>query len=55
MTPLDAVLIVEQGADTEEELIEAWQYLIDTGVVWHLQGFYGRCATDLIREGVCTP
>jgi|TARA_Y100000296_G_scaffold74670_1_gene93512 hypothetical protein len=42
-----------EGA-TEEEQIEAWQYLIDTGKVWSLQGFYGRTAQALIDEGVCT-
>ena len=31
----------------------AWQYLIDTGVVWRMQGFYGRTARDLIARGTC--
>jgi len=38
---------------TEEELNEAWQYLIDTGLCWKLQGWYGRCAQDLIDAGIC--
>jgi len=38
---------------TEEEQIEAWQYLIDTGLCWSLQGFYGRTATTLIEQGIC--
>lgn len=56
LTPFDAVMICEgeQPAE-EEEVIEAWQYLIDTGTVNHLQGWYGRTAHHLIREGVCTP
>lgn len=40
---------------TEEQVVEAWQFLIDTGVVWQMQGFYGRGATELITRGVCTP
>ena len=43
-----------EGA-TEEEQTEAWQYLIDTGRVWSLQGWYGRTATALIEQGVCQP
>jgi hypothetical protein len=53
----DACGIIEgfDGEDhTEEEIIEAWQYLIDTGAAWTLQGYYGRSATALIESGVCT-
>ena len=40
-----------EGASREEQ-IEAWQYLVDTGLAWSLQGWFGRTATDLIRQGV---
>lgn len=39
---------------TEELQIEAWQRLIDTGVVWQLQGSFGRQAAALIEAGICT-
>ena len=39
----------------EARQIEAWQYLIDTGLCWSLQGWYGRTATDLINAGICQP
>ena len=40
-----------EGA-TEEEQIEAWQYLHDTGKAYTLQGWYGRTATNLLAEGI---
>jgi hypothetical protein len=40
---------------TEEEQQEAWQYLIDTGLCWRLQGWYGRTAQHLIENGICSP
>ena len=42
-------------AASEETQIEAWQYLIDTGLVWQLQGCFGRRAVQLIDDGICTP
>ena len=42
-------------AECEEDYIEAWQMLIDTGTCWSLQGFFGRTATRMIEAGVCTP
>ena len=41
-------------ADNEEQVIEAWQHLIDTGLAWRLQGWFGRTAQQLIENGVCT-
>jgi hypothetical protein len=61
MTIFEATMIAEGQAETvgydpddEETLIEAWQMLIDTGVAWQLQGWFGRQAAAMIEEGVCT-
>ena len=55
MDYLTAILICEGSQDaTEDEVVAAWQHLIDTGLVWQLQGFYGRMARELIEHGVCT-
>ena len=40
-----------EGA-TEEQQIEAWQWLHDEGHAYRLQGWYGRTARDLIKEGI---
>lgn len=39
-------------ADSEEQIIQAWQYLHDTGLAYHLQGWFGRTAQDLIAKGI---
>jgi hypothetical protein len=41
-------------AESQEQVIEAWQHLIDTGLCWRLQGWFGRRARDLIDNGICT-
>ena len=38
-------------ADTEEQVLEAWQTLVDTGMAWQLHGWFGRTARHLIEEG----
>ncbi len=42
-------------AESETQVIEAWQLLIDTGMCWQLQGWFGRTAAAMIEAGVCTP
>ena len=54
MTQYEAVGIAEGfvESDSEEQVIEAWQYLVDTGLAWQLQGCFGRTAQTLIEEGI---
>lgn len=51
---LDQIMAFEQGEMEQEEVIEFFQELINTGFAWELQGFYGRTARDLINGGHCT-
>jgi hypothetical protein len=53
MNTFDAVGIVEGfiDSDSEEQVLEAWQTLVDTGMAWQLQGWFGRTARHLIEEG----
>tara|TARA_R100000008_G_scaffold86548_1_gene80102 strand:+ start:244 stop:498 length:255 start_codon:yes stop_codon:yes gene_type:complete len=57
MTDFEATMIAEgvTEAETQEQYIAAWQQLIDTGLCWRLQGWFGRTATELIAAEICKP
>lgn len=41
-------------AANEDEVIDAWQYLHDTGAAYRLQGWFGRTAKSLLDAGLIT-
>jgi len=54
--PLDCtagIIAYEQGELDESDSLELFQAMIDNGMVWSLQGSYGRTAAYLIRAGEC--
>lgn len=51
-----AINIAEGIEDASiDEQLAAWQQLVDTGLVWQLQGWYGRTAKQLIDQGLIAP
>ena len=55
MSNIEAINIAEgcQVPKDEAEYIAAWQQLIDTGLAWSLQGWFGRTAKYMIEQGFC--
>ena len=51
---LDEIIAYESGEMDQEEMVCLFQELIDSGLVWKLQGRYGRTASLLIESGRCT-
>ena len=60
MTTLQAIEIIEipsgnsDNFDDIDNKIEAYQFLIDNGIIWKLQGTFGRMAVRLIDDGSCS-
>ncbi len=52
---VNAIMRYEDGTLPMDEVIALFQYLIDTGMAWTLQGFYGCTAMGLIDAGLCEP
>ena len=52
MSIVDKIIEYETGTMTEEATIEFFQELLDTDVIDHLQGSYGRMAQRLLAAGL---
>lgn len=55
-TPYLATGIAEgfEESSGAEQTIEAWAYLIKSGMAWTLQGSFGRAAMSMIEQGYIT-
>jgi len=51
---LDKIMAYEQGELDEDEVIELFQELVNSGLAWQLQGHYGRTAVAMIDAGLVT-
>tara|TARA_R100000908_G_C3667713_1_gene92015 strand:- start:288 stop:458 length:171 start_codon:yes stop_codon:yes gene_type:complete len=54
MTTYDAIGIAEGfvEAESEEQVIEAWQYIYDKKLHLGLQGWFGRTVSYLLKQGI---
>jgi hypothetical protein len=49
---VNKIVAYEQGDMDEAETIEFFQELMDTGLIWSLQGHYGRTAQAMVDAGL---
>ena len=55
MHDLTARIIAYEACELDEEqTVQLFQDLLDTEVIYRLQGFYHRAAQQLIDAGLCT-
>ena len=58
VTSISKAIDIAEGliqAESEEEFLSAWQLLVDTGMAWSLQGWFGRTAQALLENGYLIP
>lgn len=52
---LDRMMAYENGEMDDAQIVAFFQEIVDSGVVWLLQGSYGRHAIRLIDAGLVRP
>lgn len=51
MSIVNEIISFEQGELDENQTIELFARLVQSGMIWSLQGSYGRMASALINAG----
>lgn len=49
---LNIMISYENGDLSEQETIDFFLTILNSGIVWKLQGSYGRTAQAMIKEGL---
>ena len=52
MQLVDQLIAYEEGQLTEDQEIALFEYLVQTGTCWQLQGHYQRVAATLLEAGL---
>jgi hypothetical protein len=52
MSNIDDIIAYESGELDDDEVVELFQRLVDSGEAWSLQGHYGRTAAAFIQAGL---
>lgn len=55
MPDVDKIIAFENGELDNDGVLDLFANLITSGLVWSLQGTYGRVANDLIEDGWISP
>jgi hypothetical protein len=54
MDIVSQITAYETGELTDTEAVDLFQELVNSGLAWKMQGFYGRTAMGLIDAGLVT-
>lgn len=52
---IDEIIAYENGELSDEQVLDLFQDLVNTGMAFRLQGHYVRTAMMLLQEGLISP
>ena len=52
MNVLQGIMDYENGNMGDDEVLDFFQHLVNSGIINHLQGSYQRMATELLHSGM---